>query len=134
MKQCITACLLLLIISCTKQPELKHIQPTIEGTYFCYDSSLYIYNSTDSPIIERVSVNNRQRNIDVIHFDDTIYIVGGSFRFFTLPFGYGRLYSRENGYFFHDSLFVDGKVFYYNAVDLSERGQAYQTITGKKIE
>ena len=138
MKQFIAACLLFAILSCTKQPELKPTQPTqhtIEGTYFCYDSSFFsTIHSTDSPIIYWVSVNNRQRNIKVIHYDDTIYRVGGSLRFFTLPFGLSRSYWREGGYYFHDSLYIDGKIFFQKSYGLSEGGPSYQTITGKKVE
>lgn len=134
MKQCITACLLLLIISCIKSPEIEIKPPTIEGDYLCMDT---VYSETlrsiDTSLINIINSYHKQRTISVSDGGYGKYFVDLYPYRFNHPFGFSH-YSKGVGGYSWDSLYIDGKVFFHITFGLTGDGEFYQKIIGKKIE
>ncbi len=134
MKQCITACLLLLIISCTKSPEIEIKPPTIEGDYLCMDTFYSeTYYSNDTSFYSIINSYNKQRTISVSDGGNNKYFVDQDVYIFNHQFGVTHA-TKSAGSLTGDSLYIDGKVFFHVKIGISGNGKGSQTITGKKIE
>lgn len=134
MKQCITACLLFLIISCTKSPEIEIKQPTIEGDYLCMDTFFSeMYYSNDTSFYSIINSYNKQRTLSVLNGGNNKYFVDQDVYIFNRPFGVTHSTKSAGGQT-GDSLYIDGKVFFHVKIGSSGNGIGTQTIKGKKIE